>query len=267
MPLIKRMPHAQSFGIVTVRSRPCELWRSQLRPQHVLCFLPEPQGHGSFRPTFWAGAAKGFERVVMVGVGEAPVVEFDHPVGDLVVSGGGDGLDLLLGETGIAAGDIGEHHQAGPGLGGLDIGGGAGHPGVGLQPDGLFEALDPDFPQDLATALVDADDRIIALGLVEDRARNVVVVRHHQAHHLVGVVEALEHRPALCVGAVPDPWQPGAGRDHLRADEEAGNEAVQLLDQHRLFIEFQQRLRQLLLLARQSGHGSSSSWGRGHRRG
>ncbi len=34
--------------VVSVSQRP----RFQFRPQHFLYFLPEPQGHGSLRPTF-----------------------------------------------------------------------------------------------------------------------------------------------------------------------------------------------------------------------
>jgi hypothetical protein len=37
-----------SWRIVSVSPLP----RSQFRPQHFLYFLPEPQGHGSLRPTF-----------------------------------------------------------------------------------------------------------------------------------------------------------------------------------------------------------------------
>ena len=159
------------------------------------------------------------------------------------MGGRGDGVQLLVGEARVPAGHVGEHRQPGPRACGLDFGSGERAPDVGLELDGLLEALDPEFPHHLIVAGVDGKHWGIALRALEEFARHIVVVGHHQTHEPIDVSEVLEHGLGLIALAVPDPWQPSAGRDHLRADDEARDEAIQFLNQHRLGIKVNERSR------------------------
>jgi hypothetical protein len=46
------------FGSARLRIGPKLAAAGQLRPQHFLYFLPEPQGHGSLRPTLFVGVGE-----------------------------------------------------------------------------------------------------------------------------------------------------------------------------------------------------------------
>ena len=62
-----------------------------LRPQHVLYFLPDPQGHGSLRPTLFAGVEKDDRGVWRSGVGASLAKRHSLSVTTHGEGGGGGG--------------------------------------------------------------------------------------------------------------------------------------------------------------------------------
>jgi len=72
------------------------------------------------------------------------------------------------------------------------------------------------------------------------------------------MVKVLEGR--LLIGAlpIPDNRKPLARLDQVGADQQTGDEAVKLFEQHRFLAKGEQFLVKLLEAARQTGHGRSN---------
>ena len=62
-------------------------------------------------------------------------------------------------------------------------------PGVRPQFDRHFEADDPRLPEDLVVSPIDGEQRPVAIGALDQRARDLVIVLHHEAENAVEVVE------------------------------------------------------------------------------
>jgi hypothetical protein len=69
------------------------------------------------------------------------------------------------------------------------------------------------------------------------------------------MVKVFEDWLLICAVSVPDDWKPIAGFDQLGTDQQAGDEAVKLFEQHRLLAKGKQFLVKLLEATRQAGHG------------
>jgi hypothetical protein len=84
-------------------------------------------------------------------------------------------------------------------------------------------------------------------------------VLHDEADNTVGMVDAFEDRLLICAVTVPDDWKPVFGADEFRAGQQAGNEAIKLIEQHHFLAKGEQFLIKLLEAMRQTGHGRSNS--------
>ena len=73
---------------------------------------------------------------------------------------------------------------------------------AGRQRDGFLEALDPKLPEDIAVAGVDGEQRTIAVGVLHQRARDIVVVLHDETENPIGMVKVFEGR--LLISAILD---------------------------------------------------------------
>jgi hypothetical protein len=66
-------------------------------------------------------------------------------------------------------------------------------------------------------------------------------------------------RLLICSTPIPDDWKPLARFDQVGADQQTGDEAVELFEQHRFLAKGEQFLVKLLEAARQTGHRCSNS--------
>src|SRR6478672_2757396 len=78
---------------------------------------------------------------------------------------------------------------------------------------------------------------------------------HDETENPVDVVKVVEGGLLICAIPIPDDWKPLARFDQVGADQQTGDEAVKLLEQHRFLAERKQFLVKLLEAARQTGHG------------
>ena len=109
-------------------------------------------------------------------------------------------------------------------------------PSGGAELDRLLEAGEPKFPEDFVMSLVDGEQRTIIIGPLHQGSGDVVVVIHHETENSIEMIAVVEGRGVLAF-ASPDDRQPFAWLDELRADDEAGDEAVQLFEQHGCFAK------------------------------
>jgi hypothetical protein len=69
---------------------------------------------------------------------------------------------------------------------------------------------------------------------------------HDETENPIRMVKVLEDRRLVCSVLMPDDWKPVAGHDQLRADKQAGDEAIELFEQHGVLTEGEQFLVKLL---------------------
>jgi hypothetical protein len=73
---------------------------------------------------------------------------------------------------------------------------------------------------------------------------------HDKTENLIGMVKVVKGGLPIIAIPIPDDWKPLAGLDQVGADQQTGDEAVKLLEQHRLLAEIEQFLIKLLEAAR-----------------
>ena len=95
--------------------------------------------------------------------------------------------------------------------------------------------------------------------ILHQRSRDIVVMFHDETENALDMVKVFEDWLLICAVSVPDDWKPIAGLDQLGTDQQAGDEAVNFFEQHRLLAKGKQCLVKLLDATRQAGHGHSSS--------
>ena len=64
------------------------------------------------------------------------------------------------------------------------------------------------------------------------------------------MVKVVEGRLLICAIPIPDDWKPLARFDQVGADQQTGDEAIKLFEQHRLLAEIEQFLVKQLEAAR-----------------
>jgi hypothetical protein len=72
-------------------------------------------------------------------------------------------------------------------------------------------------------------------------------------------VKVVEGRLLIWAIPIPDDWKPLTRFDQVGADQQTGDEAVKLFEQHRFLAKGEQFLVKRLEMARQTGHGRSNS--------
>jgi hypothetical protein len=82
---------------------------------------------------------------------------------------------------------------------------------------------------------------------------------HDETENPVDMVKVVEGWLLIRTIPVPDDRKPLAGFDQVGADQQTGDEAVKLFQQHRFLAKGEQFLVKLLETARQTGHGRSNS--------
>ena len=92
-------------------------------------------------------------------------------------------------------------------------------PGCRTQRDGFLEALDPQFPENIATASVDGEQWTVAVRAFHERARDVVVMLHDETKKPVGMVKVFEDRLLVSAALMPHERKPIAGHDQFRAGQ------------------------------------------------
>jgi hypothetical protein len=173
---------------------------------------------------------------------------------------------LFLREAGIATIDIGEREKAGDRLRRFGVRREQPSPSCGAKFDRLLEAGDPEFPEDFVMSLVDGEQRTIVIGPLHQRSGDIVVMLHHETENSVEMVDVVEGRGVFLL-ASPDDRQLFAWLDELRADDQAGDEAVQLFEQHRCFAKGKEFFFKLLDMTRAFPHEASTSKATGRRSG
>jgi hypothetical protein len=61
----------------------------------------------------------------------------------------------------------------------------------------------------------------------------IVVTLHDETENPVDMVKVFEGRLLICAIPIPDDWKPLARLDQVGADQQTGDEAVKLFEQHR----------------------------------
>jgi hypothetical protein len=84
-------------------------------------------------------------------------------------------------------------------------------------------------------------------------------VLHDETKNPVDMVKVFEGRPLIGAVTIPDDWKPLAGLDQVGGDQQTGDEAVKLFEQHGFLAKGEQFLVKLFEAARQTGHGRSNS--------
>jgi hypothetical protein len=123
---------------------------------------------------------------------------------------------------------------------------------AGRKRDGLLEAFDPKLPEDVAIAGVDGEQWTVAVGALHERTRDAVVMLHDESENSVDIVNAFEDWLLICAVPVPDDWKPVVGTDEFGTDQQTGDKAVKLFEQHRFLAEGEQFLVKLLDATRQT---------------
>ena len=97
----------------------------------------------------------------------APFIEGQDKGANAFMRGCFERVVFDFGEAFVASRDIGEDEQTRHGLGGFHVGVEQRPPCGGPQLYGLFEPFDPEFPQNVAIAIVDGEERCITLRHLE----------------------------------------------------------------------------------------------------
>jgi hypothetical protein len=183
-------------------------------------------------------------------LGDPPVVEGDDPSRDHGWRLLRHLRDFVLRNVLIPARDVDEHQHAAHGDGNIAAGVEEAVPGCRAQIDGSGEALDPDLPERVPIAWIDGKQRTVARGIPHQGQNNIVVMIHHETHDAVGVVEIVEGRFPILLVQAPHDRKPIPGSDQLGTHEQAGDQAVELLDQHDVLTQCEQFVFKLLATTR-----------------
>ena len=186
-------------------------------------------------------------------IGQSPI-ERNNPRTDLDRSRCAQSVELFFGKARVTSIDIGECEEAGYRPGCFGIRCEESLPGCRSRFDCLLEADDPELPKNVVMPLVDREQRAVAIrALVQCPDCNAPSRDRERGSHDQG------YESRFIAFASPNDRQPFAWHDQFRADKRAGDEAVQLFQQHCIFAESQKLLLKLSELARLFGHEVSSS--------
>src|SRR6202166_1140180 len=81
---------------------------------------------------------------------------------------------------------------------------------------------------------------------------------YDETENPVDFVKVVEGRLLIWAIPIPDDWKPLTRFDQVGADQQTGDEAVKLFEQHRFLAKGEQFLVKLLEVARQTGHRRSN---------
>src|SRR6202040_2058852 len=135
------------------------------------------------------------------------------------------GIAVVLWHVLIAAGDLGERQHSVQRRRRIGIGIEKFLPSRPAQLDDLLEAFDPKFPEDVAVAVVDSEQRTVAAGVLHQRTRDTVVMLHDEAENPVDMVKIIKGRLLIAAIPIPDDWKPLAWFNEVWADQQTGDEA------------------------------------------
>lgn len=182
------------------------LARPQFNPQHLLYFFPEPHVHGSFRPTFtdlapaavgppsWASRQPYNRCTRNRDQARRVVAQF---------------VELMAHQFGLADRDAAHHSHSRERLGDISlVAVRYRRPTVWPRHRGRPESVRPQFPEHVAIAFVDIEDRLKLAA--PEVAGDLVIPRHHRVGeplHVGGIVEGsasyLGQRVNDCVWSTP----------------------------------------------------------------
>lgn len=86
--------------------------------------------------------------------------------------------------------------------------------------------------------------------MFHQRTRDTVVVLHDEPKDPVHMIKIVKGGLRIATVSIPDDREPLAGLDQVGADQQTGDEAIKLLDQHCLLAKGEQFLLKLLEMAR-----------------